>query len=252
MIDVDREMLEELQEAAPEPESKKKGWRIFRILSLAAASLVVLFSLFIFSSGYSYIGYSQESVIIRHAWDNLYQQSVNDWKEIDKQITGMKNKNKKMKKTLEAFMPKSEYIVIDSAYNRLYLRKGDKTLLDAVCSAGSGAILVDTPSGRKWVFDTPRGEFQILSKQENPVWKKPDWAFIEEGKQIPKEPSERFEYGMLGEYALYFSKNGYLIHGTLYERLLGKSITHGCIRVGRDDLRVLYQLTKIGTKVYAY
>ena len=28
-----------------------------------------------------------------------------------------------------------------------------------------------------------------------------------------------------------------MIHGTLYERLLGRAVSHGCIRVGRDDLR---------------
>jgi len=63
-------------------------------------------------------------------------------------------------------------------------------------------------------------------------------AFIEEGEPIPTDPRERFESGVLGEYGLYFG-DGFLIHGTLYERLLGRNVTHGCIRLGRGDLRVV-------------
>ena len=58
-------------------------------------------------------------------------------------------------------------------------------------------------------------------------------------------------FGLLGEYALYFG-NGYLIHGTLYERYLRRSVSHGCIRVGRDDLREVYRVAPIGTPIYIY
>jgi len=61
-----------------------------------------------------------------------------------------------------------------------------------------------------------------------PSWVKPDWAFIEEGEDIPKNYYDRIEEGVLGDYALEIG-NGYFIHGTLYTRLLGKSVTHGCI-----------------------
>ena len=104
---------------------------------------------------------------------------------------------------------------------------------------------------REWVFDTPRGRFESTSKRENPVWRKPDWAFVEEGEPIPKDPGARLDYGTLGEYALYFG-NGYMIHGTLYERLLGRSVTHGCIRLGRDDLRQVYETVHIGTPIYIF
>ena len=101
-------------------------------------------------------------------------------------------------------------------------------------------VLKEGAKGRVWVFDTPRGRFEVLSKTENPVWKKPDWAFVEEGEPIPKDPADRLEYGSLGEYALYFG-NGYMIHGTLYERLLGRPVSHGCIRLGREPLREVYR-----------
>jgi L,D-transpeptidase YbiS len=149
--------------------------------------------------------------------------------------------------------PKGVYIVIDQTQNQLFLKQDDKILRQAVCSAGSGMVLQEGEGGRgrKWVFDTPRGVFKVMSKIEDPVWKKPDWAFVEEGQPIPKDPSERFDPGALGEFALYFG-NGYMIHGTLYERLLGRSVTHGCIRLGRDDLREVFHAANIGTPIYIY
>jgi L,D-transpeptidase YbiS len=149
--------------------------------------------------------------------------------------------------------PRGLYVVIDQTNNRLYLRNDDEVVVEAVCSAGSGMVLKEGASGRgrTWVFDTPRGRFQVLSRTEKPVWRKPDWAFVEEGQPIPTNAAERFEYGTLGEYALYFG-NGYMIHGTLYERLLGRSVTHGCIRLGREDLRKVWAMVPVGTPIFVY
>ena len=160
-------------------------------------------------------------------------------------------KEKRLQAKLQRFVPREPFIVVDAAHNRLYLRDRDELKLDAMCSSGSGMILKDVGGERHWVFDTPRGHFRILNIMRNPIWKKPDWAFVEEGKPIPKDPSERFEAGVLGEYGMYFG-DGYLIHGTLYERLLGRSVTHGCIRLGREDLRQLHAQVRVGTPVYIY
>ena len=43
-----------------------------------------------------------------------------------------------------------------------------------------------------------------------------------------------------------------MIHGTLYERLLGRSVSHGCIRVGRDDLRQVYRAASVGTPIFIF
>jgi L,D-transpeptidase ErfK/SrfK len=148
-------------------------------------------------------------------------------------------------------VPRGSYIVIDQTHNRLRLMRGDETVLEAPCSAGSGMVLKEGSGGRIWVFDTPRGRFQVLSKAEKPVWRRPDWAFVEEGEPIPKNPGDRLEYGSLGEYALYFG-NGYMIHGTLYERLLGRPVSHGCIRLGKEPLREVFRQAPLGTPVYIY
>jgi len=162
------------------------------------------------------------------------------------------DKNRRLERSLARLAPKGKYVVVDQTQNRIYLRDGDRVLLEAVCSAGSGMVLKEEAGReRKWVFDTPRGVFRVRNRVKNPVWKKPDWAFVEEGKPIPRDPSERIEYGTLGEYAFYLG-DGYMIHGTLYERLLGRSVTHGCIRVGKEDLRVLWKEVGVGTRVYIY
>lgn len=144
------------------------------------------------------------------------------------------------------------YIVVDTARNRLSIRRGEEVLLTALASTGSGTILEDPDRpGTRWVFDTPRGEFMISSRLTNPLWVKPDWAFIEEGLEVPKDPAQRIEPGILGEYALGFGK-GYFIHGTLYNRLLGKNVTHGCIRLSDQDLRTVHRLSRIGTRVMIF
>ena len=157
-----------------------------------------------------------------------------------------------LKHKLSQLAPTGHYIVVDTAHNRLYVKRSKATVLTAVASTGSGTILEkpDRP-GSQWVFDTPRGGFSIQSRLTNPVWVKPDWAFLEEGMSVPSNPADRVEPGILGDYALGFGK-GYFIHGTLYTRLLGKNVTHGCIRLRDDDLKTVYKLAKVGTPLIIF
>lgn len=170
----------------------------------------------------------------------------------ERQVAQLTTERKRLETALARKIPKGTYIILDQTHNRLYLMRQNEQLMEAVCSAGSGMVLMEgNGKKRTWVFDTPRGVFGVLRRVENPVWKKPDWAFVEEGKPIPRRDDDRIEYGMLGEYAFHFG-NGYMIHGTLYERLLGRSVTHGCIRLGREDLRRLWKECPVGTPIYVY
>lgn len=175
-----------------------------------------------------------------------------DERELVQVVARWRGKKQQLQARVKAASPRGVFIVIDQTHNRLYLKKDDTVLLEGICSAGSGLVLKEGGGRqREWVFDTPRGRFEVLSRLPNPVWRKPDWAFVEEGQPIPKNPADRLDYGTLGEYALYFG-NGFMIHGTLYERLLGRAVSHGCIRVGRDDLRKVWANTRIGTPIYIY
>jgi L,D-transpeptidase YbiS len=167
-------------------------------------------------------------------------------------LHALQSRYRSLSKQLSQLMPGQPYIVVDTARNHLYVKRRDQVMVDALASTGSGTIL-DKPGEAKdqWIFDTPRGEFAVQTKLVNPVWVKPDWAFIEEGLAIPKSAADRVEPGVLGEYALGFGK-GYFIHGTLYPRLLGKNVTHGCIRLNDDDLKSVYQLARVGTPIMIF
>ena len=156
-----------------------------------------------------------------------------------------------LKKKLDGLAPKGVHIVIDTGANRFYLKKGTEIIRQGLVSTGSGDILPDPSGKRQWIFDTPRGEYAVKSKVENPYWVKPDWAFIEEGEPIPKNKDDRVVGGELGDYALGFG-SGYFLHGTLYTRLLGRNVTHGCVRIGDEDLKFLFKSASIGTKIYIY
>jgi lipoprotein-anchoring transpeptidase ErfK/SrfK len=160
-------------------------------------------------------------------------------------------KNRQLAERLKSYSPYGSYILVDTAENRLYLKQGTKVLREAVVSCGSGEILEEPGGKRKWLFDTPRGEFSVQSKLVDPTWIKPDWAFIEEGEKVPKNFNDRIDQDSLGDFALGFG-NSYFIHGTLYTRLLGRNVTHGCIRVGDDDLKAIFQKAVLGTKIYIF
>lgn len=177
---------------------------------------------------------------------------------LSKQVKELRAREKQLRATLAAKTPKQAYIVIDQTQNRLYIRKGDETLRTAVCSAGSGYVLKveDERAAKKsgkstYIFDTPRGVYKVQRRVERPVWKKPDWAYYEEGKPLPRNDSDRFETGVLGMYALHLG-DGYMIHGTLYKTMLGRSVSHGCIRLGVDDLQAVWDNAPMGTPVYIY
>ena len=86
-----------------------------------------------------------------------------------------------------------------------------------------------------------------LASEIVPIWRK-----TEEGEPVPgPQAAARFEEGFLGRYGLYFG-NGYLIHGTLFQRFLGQSVTHGCVRLGDADLEKVFENSKVGTKIFIY
>jgi L,D-transpeptidase ErfK/SrfK len=154
-------------------------------------------------------------------------------------------------KRLAQLRPKGRYIVIDSHRNRLSVYDGDTLLREMVCSTASGTVLIH-PSGKKvWTFDSPLGERRVLRKTRQPVWSKPDWAFIEEGFEPPKDPSLRIDTVSLGDYGLYLG-DGYIIHGTLFQTLLGQGVTHGCVRLGDADLKYVYDTIPVGARVYIF
>lgn len=168
-------------------------------------------------------------------------------REVDKLRSRIRN----LQQQLDVNTPRKSYLIVDTSNNRFKLMSARKMIREGTCSTGS-YVKLTAGEDRQWIFKTPRGRFYVQLKEKAPVWYKPDWAFVEEGQPVPPPFSpERYEAGVLGDYALHIG-NGYLIHGTLYKRLLGMPVTHGCVRMDDDDLRSVYQNLTVGSAVYIY
>jgi len=194
---------------------------------------------------------------IQHSWGKNRAECKADSalladKAIKKQIALINTEITRLERKLASFIPTQTYIVINTTDNRFSLYRNRKLIREGFVSSGSYTLLKTEDGEKEWIFRTPRGRFTIQGKTTHPVWRKPDWAFVEEGLPIPgpAHPS-RFEYGVLGDYALSLG-DGYLIHGTLYQRLLGMPVTHGCIRLNDDDLEAVFNALSVGSKVYIY
>ncbi|HEU4585551.1 MAG TPA: L,D-transpeptidase [Gemmatimonadaceae bacterium] len=67
----------------------------------------------------------------------------------------------------------------------------------------------------------------------------------------PLETENRAIPGELGEYQLDLG-GGYLIHGTPHKKDIGTATTHGCVRLGDEQIAWLYDHIPVGTPVYIY
>jgi L,D-transpeptidase ErfK/SrfK len=141
-------------------------------------------------------------------------------------------------------------ITIDVSTNQAYFFVDGELVKKSKAATGSDKIL---RKGRKvWWFRTPRGKHSIVRKVKDPVWNKPDWAFVEEGKPIPPGDSPlRKEKGTMGKYALDLGDR-VMIHGTNKPKSIGQRASHGCIRLPNDMLKVLWKEVEVGTEVYIY
>lgn len=169
-----------------------------------------------------------------------------------KRLTSQMNRDiQRLSRKYNSFTSGQSYLVINTTDNLFHLYRNKKQVREGFCSSGSYKML-QTVEGRSWIFKTPKGKFTIQDKRVNPVWTRPDWAFVEEGLPIPaRDHPTRYEYGVLGDYALSLG-SGYLIHGTIYKRFIGMPVTHGCVRLGDEDLEVIYRTLSVGSKVYIF
>lgn len=194
---------------------------------------------------------------LQHSWgrsraDCKPDSALLDNRAIRRHISVTRNEITRLERRLASFVPTQTYLVINTVDNRFSLYRNRQLVREGYCSSGSYTLLKTEEGDKEWIFKTPRGRLTIQGKMTQPVWRKPDWAFVEEGLPIPgpSDPS-RYEYGVLGKYAMSLG-DGYLIHGTLYQRQLGMPVTHGCIRLGDEDLEAVFSSLSVGSRVYVY
>jgi hypothetical protein len=226
----------------------RKLYNAARVLLIIIGSLIAALSLFLFIV---FLVPALQEIPSGHKTEIASHEEVLKDAAYKKAMTQMSKDLQRLQRKYLTYSPGQTYIVINTTENKFYLFKNKKLVREGSCSTGSYKKLV-TAEGKSWIFKTPRGKFEIHGKRTNPVWHKPDWAFVEEGVPIPPASSPlRWEAGVLGDYALDL-EDSYMIHGTIYKRFLGMPVTHGCVRLNDEDLEVVFNTLNIGSKVFIY
>jgi L,D-transpeptidase ErfK/SrfK len=129
-------------------------------------------------------------------------------------------------------------IVINLAAMRLFYFKKDGKLL-AVSTYPVGIGTTEQP--------TPVGKMYITRKKFQPTWYVPANIAKDHRKKGDPLPAKvpPGPLNPLGEYALYLSKSGYLVHGTNKPASIGLRATYGCIRLYPEDIKRLFESTPV-------
>jgi lipoprotein-anchoring transpeptidase ErfK/SrfK len=223
--------------------------RILRTLTLILSCVVAVLAVIAFVV--YFVPFIRESIPVRAAKVRVDPELVKDGL-YKKEISTMNRELQRLSRKYSSYTSGQSYVVINTTENRFFLYRNKQLLREGFCSSGSYTMLKTADGERKWIFKTPKGKYRIQGKTTHPVWRRPDWSFVEEGLPIPtaNDPS-RYEYGVLGDYALAIG-DGYLIHGTIYKRFLGMPVTHGCVRLNDEDLEVIFNTLSVGSKVYIF
>jgi len=133
-------------------------------------------------------------------------------------------------------------IVVNLATMRLFQFKGDSNSL-VVSTYPVGVGTKERP--------TPTGQMHVARKATRPTWYVPASIAEDHRKKgdplpakVPPGPQNP-----LGEYALYLSKAGYLVHGTNKPASIGLNATNGCLRLYPENVKMLYDDTPVKTPV---
>jgi L,D-transpeptidase ErfK/SrfK len=134
------------------------------------------------------------------------------------------------KKSVITSKARDRRIVLKLRQRRVYVYDGDKQVASYHVAVGK----------RGW--ETPTGRFQVIKKVRNPAWKNPWNGGI--GEPGPDS--------VLGERWIGFWTDGKQtigFHGTPGEHLIGRAVSHGCVRMRNADIRTMFELVEIGTPV---
>jgi hypothetical protein len=113
-----------------------------------------------------------------------------------------------------------------------------------VIPAGGGAVI--KVSGSEVVKQFPDGHQVALEANDGR-------EIVANGNILipPYGVNQRRYMGVLGTRRLVLG-DGYGIHGTNAPETIGRSVSHGCVRLKNEDIEKLYDMVPVGTPVYIY
>jgi len=127
-----------------------------------------------------------------------------------------------------------KFIIINLAEHKLSLYNREQLLVEMPIACGTAT------------YPTPSGIWKIVAKQKYPTWINPGTAWA---KSMP--PSIAPGPGNpLGTRALPLNASGVLIHGTSASGSIGRSASHGCIRMHMRDVEQLFEMVEANMPVY--
>jgi hypothetical protein len=112
------------------------------------------------------------------------------------------------------------------------VRTGD----GSVITAEGIDVVREWPNGRRVVAASSEGQ-ELVAKSNIVV--------------PPYGTNQRRYKGVLGTHRLLLG-DGYALHGTNQPQSVGRSVSHGCVRLRNQDIARLYELVPVGTVVYIY
>jgi lipoprotein-anchoring transpeptidase ErfK/SrfK len=122
------------------------------------------------------------------------------------------------------------HLVVLRSKRRVYVYSGNKEI-------ESFPIAVGKPG-----WETPVGKFQVINLEKEPIFKS-----FKTGKIIGPGPENPLGLRWIGIWTDEKTQLGF--HGTNQDELIGKAVSHGCIRMHNKDVLKLYNYVKLGTSV---
>lgn len=121
-------------------------------------------------------------------------------------------------------------VVVSLSDRRTYVYKGEEVIASYPIAIG------------KEGWETPTGSFRVTNMQHDPIWRHPIT-----GKIFPSGADSPLGERWIGFWS--DGRNEIGFHGTPDIHLLGAAISHGCLRMRNEDVRLLYEQVEIGTLV---
>jgi hypothetical protein len=145
------------------------------------------------------------------------------------------------KETDPAWVPPDWHFVEQAKKRRLGLLK--MTRGQQIATA-DGAVV--TTSGNDIVKRLPDGTEEVLEADDGR-------EIVVNGNIVvpPFGTNQRRYEGVLGTHRLNLG-DGYALHGTNRPETIGRSVSHGCVRLRNEDIETLYRMVPVGTPVYIY
>lgn len=122
------------------------------------------------------------------------------------------------------------HLIVRRGKRRVEVYRGDKQVASYPIAVGKAG------------WETPIGNFAVISKEENPIFKS-----FKTGNVIEPGPDNPLGVRWIGIWTDGKTQIGF--HGTNQPELIGKAVSHGCIRMHNKDVVALYQYVTLGTPV---